>query len=75
MLNQKKLKIKGNLIDVVYELIDICKKESSKSKKVEILNQINSYLLTSDQINLPPQITVEQIDTELLRIRGKLLLV
>ena len=75
MLNQKKLKIKGNLIDVVYELIDICKEESTKSKKVEILNQINSHLLTSDQINLPPQITVEQIDTELHRIRGKLLLV
>ena len=75
MLNQKKLKIKGNLIDVVYELIDICKEESTKSKKVEILNQINSHLLTSDQIILPPQITVEQIDTELHRIRGKLLLV
>jgi hypothetical protein len=75
MLNQKKSKIKGNLIDVVYELIDICKKESSKSKKVEILNQINSHLLTSDQINVPSQITVEQIDTELRRIRGNLLLV
>jgi hypothetical protein len=45
--------------DVISKLIEDCRNESNKDKRIEMLNQINSMLLKSDQLIIPSQITSE----------------
>jgi hypothetical protein len=68
--------------DIILELIEKCKNESSMNKKIAILYEINSYLLKSEQLQItPPRSSSQQqlltnnyINTELDRIEAKILL-
>jgi hypothetical protein len=60
--------------DVISKLIEDCRNESNKDKRIEILNQINSMLLKSDQLIIPSQITGEYFNQVLHKVEGKLLL-
>ena len=58
----------------ISKLIEDCRKESNKNKRIDILNQINSMLLKSDQLIIPSQFTNEYFNLVLHKIEGKLLL-
>ena len=60
--------------DVIWKLIEDCRNESNKDKRIEMLNQINSMLLKSDQLIIPSQITNECFNQVLHKVEGKLLL-
>jgi hypothetical protein len=60
--------------DVISKLIEDCRNEPSKDKRIEMLNQINSMLLKSDQLNISSQFTSEYVNLVLHKVKGKLLL-
>jgi hypothetical protein len=59
---------------IISKLIEDCRKESNKDKRIDMLNQINSMLLKSDQLIIPSQFTGEYINLILHKVEGKLLL-
>jgi hypothetical protein len=59
---------------IISKLIEDCRKESNKDKRIEMLNQINSMLLKSDQLSIPSQFTSEYFNLVLHKVEGKLLL-
>ena len=60
--------------DAIWKLIEDCRNESIKDKRIERLNQINSVLLRSDQFIIPSEITSEDINQVLHKVEAKLLL-
>jgi hypothetical protein len=75
MLGQNKYLIEEeNSLGMILKLIEVCKNELNKKKKIEILIEIDSLLLRSDQIGVSSLLTVKQINSALDRIEGKLLL-
>jgi hypothetical protein len=60
--------------NVVLKLIESCREEPHNDKRVEMLNQINSMLLKSDQLSIPSQFTSEYLNVALHKIEGSLLL-
>lgn len=60
--------------DTILKLIEDCKNEPNKDKKIKMLNQINSKLLKSDQLKIPIQLTNDYIYMALHDIEAKLLL-
>jgi hypothetical protein len=75
MLGQNKYLIEEeNSLGMILKLIEDCKNELNKKKKIEILIEIDSLLLRSDQIDVSSLLTVKQINSALDRIEGKLLL-
>ena len=60
--------------NIILKLIEACTKDPDKDKRVELLNQINSMLLKSDQLNMPSQFTCEYLNVALHKIEGSLLL-
>ena len=60
--------------NIILKLIEICRKEPDKNKRIELLNQINSMLLKSDQLTMPSHFTIEYINVALHKIEGTLLL-
>ena len=60
--------------NIILKLIEACRKDPDKDKRVEMLNQINSMLLKSDQLNMPSQFTSEYLNVALHKIEGSLLL-
>ena len=75
MLGQNKYLIEEeNSLGMILKLIEDCKNELNKKKKIEILMEIDSLLLRSDQIDVSSLLTVKQINSALDRIEGKLLL-
>jgi hypothetical protein len=61
--------------DIISKLIEDCRTEPNKDKRVKILNKINSMLLKSDRLSIPSQFTNEYLILALHKIEGKLLLV
>jgi hypothetical protein len=61
--------------DIIWKLIEDCRTEPNKDKRVKILNKINSTLLKSDQLTIPSQFTNEYLILALHKIEEKLLLV
>jgi hypothetical protein len=61
-------------LSTILKLIEDCKSELNKKKKIEILKGIDSLLLRSDQIGESSLLTIKQINSALDRIEGKLLL-
>ena len=75
MLGQNKCMIKEEYsLSMILKLIEDCKSELNKKKKIEILKGIDSLLLRSDQIGESSLLTIKQINSALDRIEGKLLL-
>ncbi|HZE78579.1 MAG TPA: hypothetical protein VE089_08525 [Nitrososphaeraceae archaeon] len=75
MLGQNKYLIEEeNSLGMILKLIEDCKNELNKKKKIEILIEIDSLLLRSDQIDVSSLLTVKEINSALDRIEGKLLL-
>ena len=60
--------------NTILKLIEDCKNEPNKDKKIKMLNQINSKLLKSDQLKIPIQLTNDYIYMALYDIEAKLLL-
>jgi hypothetical protein len=60
--------------NIILKLIETCRKEPNKNKRIELLNQINSMLLKSDQLTMPSHFTIEYINVALHEIEGSLLL-
>jgi hypothetical protein len=60
-------------LNMILKLIEDCKNELNKKKKIEILKGIDSLLLRSDKIGASSLLTVKQINSALDRIEGKLL--
>ena len=60
--------------NIILKLIEDCRNESHKDKRIKILNQINSMLLKSDQLSMPSQFTSEYLNVALHKIEGSLLL-
>ena len=60
--------------DVISKHIEDCRNESDKDRRIEMLNQINSMLLKSDQLIISSQITNEYFNQVLHKLEGKLLL-
>ena len=60
--------------NIISKLLEDCRKESNKDKRIDMLNQINSMLLKSDQLIIPSQFTDEYINLVLHKVEGKLLL-
>lgn len=58
----------------ILKLIEDCRKEPDKDKRDEMLNQINSMLLRSDQLSIPSKFTSEYVNVALHKIEGSLLL-
>jgi hypothetical protein len=56
------------------KLIEACRNEPHKDKRIEILNQINSMLLKSDQLSIPSEFTSKYLNVALHKIEGSLLL-
>jgi hypothetical protein len=74
MLAQNKCMIKEEYsLNMILKLIEDCKNELNKKKKIEILKGIDSLLLRSDKIGASSLLTVKQINSALDRIEGKLL--
>ena len=75
MLGQNKYLIEEeNSLGMILKLIEDCKNELNKKKKIEILIEIDSLLLRSDQIDVSSLLTVKQINSALDIIEGRLLL-
>ncbi|MGC2426844.1 MAG: hypothetical protein WA421_07405 [Nitrososphaeraceae archaeon] len=77
-LNKMTRKISSSYQNVISKLIEDCKKEPNKDKRIEILNRINSNLLKPDQLKLTllsSHLTNDNIDKLLHMLKGKLLLV
>ena len=53
-------------------LMQDCRNEENKDKRIEILNRINSNLLKPDQLNIPPQVTNEYVSMTLHKIEERL---
>jgi hypothetical protein len=60
--------------NTILKFIEDCRKEPDKDKRHEMLNQINSMLLRSDQLSMPSQFTSEYVNVALHKIEGSLLL-
>jgi hypothetical protein len=60
--------------DIISKLIEDCRNEPNKDKRIEILNQINSMLLKSDQVDIPYKFTNEYVNLALHKVEGALLL-
>jgi hypothetical protein len=60
--------------NIILKLIESCREEPHEDKKVEMLNQINSMLLKSDQLSIPSQFKSEYLNVALHKIEGSLLL-
>lgn len=77
-LNKMTRKISSSYQNVISKLIEDCKKEPNKDKRIEILNRINSNLLKPDQLKLTllsSHLTNDNIDKLLHMLKGKFLLV
>jgi ABC-type xylose transport system substrate-binding protein len=77
-LNKMTRKISSSYQNIISKLIEDCKKEPNKDKRIEILNRINSNLLKPDQLKLTllsSHLTNDNIDKLLHMLKGKLLLV
>jgi hypothetical protein len=61
-------------LSTILKLIEDCKSELNKKKKIKILKGIDSLLLRSDQIGESSLLTIKQINSAIDRIEGKLLL-
>jgi hypothetical protein len=61
-------------LSTILKLIEDCKSDLNKKKKIKILKGIDSLLLRSDQIGESSLLTIKQINSALDRIEGKLLL-
>lgn len=62
----------GKTSDIISQLVESCRKETSKNKRLNILNQINSNLLKSDQIKVSSKLTDEEVEVALSRIEENL---
>lgn len=60
--------------NIILRLIEACRKEPYEDKRAEMLNQINSMLLRSDQLSIPSKFTSEYVNLALHKIEGSLLL-
>ncbi|MBV9177100.1 MAG: hypothetical protein JO297_08680 [Nitrososphaeraceae archaeon] len=60
--------------NTILKFIEDCRKEPDKDKRNEMLIQINSMLLRSDQLSIPSQFTSEYVNVALNKIEGSLLL-
>ena len=60
--------------NIISKLLEDCRKESNKDKRIDMLNQINSMLLKSDQLSIPSQIASKHVNLLLHKIEGTLLL-
>ena len=60
--------------NTILKLIEDCRKEPDNDKRDEMLNQINSMLLRSDQLSIPSKLTSEYVNLALHKIEGSLLL-
>jgi hypothetical protein len=60
--------------NIILKLIEACRREPDKDKRIEMLNQINSMLLKSDQLSMPSQVTSEYLIVALRKIEASLLL-
>jgi hypothetical protein len=55
------------------KLIEACREEPDKDKRIEMLNQINSALLKSDQLDMQSQLTSKYyVDRVLNKVQGML---
>lgn len=64
--------------NLISKLIEECKNEPNKDKRLEILNRINSNFLKTDQLKITlssSQFTNDYIDKALHTLKGRLLLV
>jgi hypothetical protein len=59
--------------NIILKLVEICRKEPDKNKRIQLLNQINSMLLKPDQLTMPSHFTIEYINVALHKIEGLLL--
>jgi hypothetical protein len=57
---------------IMSKLMQDCRNEANKDKRIEILNCINSNLLKPDQLNIPPQVTNEYVSMTLHKIEERL---
>jgi len=60
--------------NIILKLIEACREDPDKDKRIEMLNQINSMLLKSDQLSIPSQFTSKYLNVALHKIEGSLLL-
>jgi hypothetical protein len=58
--------------NIILKLIESCREEPDKDKQIEMLNQINSMLLRSDQLSIPSQVTSEYLIVALRKIEASL---
>jgi hypothetical protein len=59
---------------IILKLIEACRREPDKDKRIEMLNQINSMLLKSVQLSMPSQVTSEYLIVASRKIEASLLL-
>jgi hypothetical protein len=60
--------------NIILKLVEDCRNEPHRDKRVKMLNQINSMLLKSDQLCIPSQFTSEYLNVALHKVEGSLLL-
>ena len=60
--------------EVIINLIKDCRNELNEDKRNNMLQSINSMLLKSDQLSIPPQFTSGYVNTALHKIEGTLFL-
>ena len=53
-------------------LIESCRREREKDKRIEILSQINLVLLKYDQLDMQSQLTSKHVDMALNKVEGML---
>lgn len=58
--------------NIILKLIEACRREPHKDKRIEMLNQINSVLLKSDQLDIESQLTSKHVDIALNKVEGML---
>lgn len=58
--------------NIILKLIESCRREPEKDKRIEMLNQINSVLLKSDQLDMQSQLTSKNVDMALNKVEGML---
>ena len=58
--------------NIILKLIEACRRETHKDKRIEMLNQIDSVLLKSDQLDMESQLTILHVDIALNKVEGML---
>jgi hypothetical protein len=58
--------------NIILKLIEACRREPHIDKRIEMLNQINSVLLKSDQLDMESQLTSKHVDIALNKAEGML---